>query len=516
MIRELLRSGRLDEAEAAIGRVAPGTVDADLLHYRGILALKRGRAAEAAVHLRHAAAVAPGRADILSNLGAALRAAGDPAAAARSYAAALAIAPDLAETAYNLGNLRKDAGAADSALAAHRRALVLNPAYAKNLYNMGVIEMGRRRLEVAARCYRRALAAAGDDYPEAWNNLGMTTVKLGRPDEALECYERVLAHRPDDVSTRWNRALARLVTGRLEEGWADYEARWGLDEVTPPAHPQPLWQGEDLAGCTLLVEAEQGHGDTLQFVRYLPRLAARGVRVVLRCQPPLVRLLAPALPGVRVLSRDEEPPPFDLHVPLLSLPLRFGTGLDAIPADIPYLHPLPGPPPTVIERQPGTLSVGLVWGGEPNHKGDAQRSIPLPALRPLLEVKGVRWYSLQKGVRERELAAADAPPGIADLAPFIGDFADTAALAAQLDLVVSVDTAVCHLAGALGRPAWVLVPFAPDWRWLLSRTDTPWYPTLRLFRQPALDDWASLIPVVASRLAAVASGRLTALDMDRA
>ena len=461
-------------------------------------------------------AMAPARADILSNLGAACRAAGDKLEAERSYRTALTLNPLAAETAYNLGNLRKELGVADSALAAYRRSLMLNPAYARAHYNKGLTQQERRRLDAAGTSYRRAIAAAGGNYPEAWLNLGMTLQKEGRPEEALTCYDRLLAAEPGNANARWNRALARLVTGRMTEGWADYEARWGLEGVTPPSHPQPVWQGESLTGRTLLIEAEQGHGDTLQFVRYLPRVTASGARVVLRCQKPLVRLLSAAFPDVQVLPADAEPPAFDAHVPLMSLPRHLGGTLKAIPAEVPYLHPLPSPPPYVVERETGTLSVGLVWGGEPNHKGDAQRSIPLASLRPLFAVPGVRWHSLQKGTRERELAVPDAPRGLVGLAPFIGDFADTAALVKQLDLVISVDTAVCHLTGALGHPAWVLLPYAPDWRWLLRRTDSPWYPTLQLFRQPALDDWASVIALVAARLADVASGRLPLLDMDRA
>lgn len=509
-IQALLRANRLDDADVLCRQAAADDAGPDLLNYRGIIAMKRGCAEEAVGLLRAAAAAAPSRADLLSNLGAAQRAAGNAEGAEDSYREALRLEPARAEVAYNLGNLLKDRGESTAARTAYRWALAHKPDYARALYNLGVLEQDSRNLDAAVLHYRQALVLAGGRYPDAALNLGMSLQKLGRSEEAVASYECVLAAEPHNAKARWNRGLANLLAGRLTEGWADYEARWSLDEMRLPSYAQPLWQGESLVGRRLLVEAEQGHGDTLQFVRYLPELIARGAQVILRCQAPLVRLLAAAFPQVLVIPMGTTPPSFDLHVPLMSLPHRLGTELDTIPAPLSYLHPLPDVPTAPLPE--GGLSVGLVWGGEPNHKGDAQRSIPLSMLRPLFTVPGVRWFSLQKGARERELRALDAPAEIVDLAPSIRDFADTAAHVATLHLVVTVDTAVAHLAGALGRPAWVLLPFAPDWRWLLKRSDSPWYPTLTLFRQTARDDWAGVIASVTARLTALAETYPASLD----
>jgi hypothetical protein len=280
--------------------------------------------------------------------------------------------------------------------------------------------------------------------------------------------------------------------GRYARGWAEHEWRWQYRSF--PASPRhtdsPSWRGDALAGRRLLTWAEQGLGDTLQFVRYTRLLAQRGANVVLEVQPELLRLMRESLPEVEVVARGTVPRRFDLQAPLLSLPHLLDTRVETIPADVPYLHAQPERVAAWAQRlgEPdGRLRVGLAWAGSPSFQNDRQRSLPVRHLAHLAEIPGVEWFSLQKN-------PAEPPPlELSDWTTELVDFADTAALMMHLDLVISVDTAVAHLAGALARPVWVLLPHPPDWRWFLDRTDSPWYPTARLFRQPRSADWSTVM-----------------------
>ena len=291
--------------------------------------------------------------------------------------------------------------------------------------------------------------------------------------------------------------------GRFEQGWAGYEWRWKCKEFgsLPPFQP-PLWDGSFLDGRTILVHAEQGLGDTLQFIRYVPSLHQRGGRVILMCQPPLVRLLTRS-PGIeRLLAHGDPVPEFDVHTPLLSLPRLLGTTLESVPADVPYLEA----EPQLVEAwrhrlgsYPG-FKVGIVWQGNPKFRLDRLRSIPLAQFAPLARVPGVHQFSLQKGPGAEQLAAVTDRFPVTDLGRRLDDFMDTAAVLKNLDLVISVDTAIAHLAGALGIPVWVALPFAPDWRWLMGREDSPWYPTMRLFRQTRPGQWEDVFHHIAEAL----------------
>jgi hypothetical protein len=337
---------------------------------------------------------------------------------------------------------------------------------------------------------------------------------MGRYEEAMPCLERAIGLRPDLAIIHWNRAIALLLEGRLTEGWAEAEWRFAYTPALRRDFPQPAWDGRsDLAGRTILLHAEQGLGDAIQFCRYAPMVAARGGgdRVVLECQPELAALLTTA-PGVaQVVRRGDPLPPFELHCPLLSLPHRFGTTLATIPAAVPYLTPDPDKVRAWQSRLaadgPGR-KVGLAWAGSPGHANDRQRSCRLSDFAPLANVPGVTFYSLQLGPTGEQ--ATNPPPGLRLLDPTadLRNFADTAALVANLDLVISVDTAVVHLAGALAKPTWVLLPFNPDWRWLRDREDSPWYPTMRLFRQSERGNWKSTIERVASELRELQRGNV--------
>jgi tetratricopeptide (TPR) repeat protein len=327
---------------------------------------------------------------------------------------------------------------------------------------------------------------------------------LNRLEEALVCYDHALKLQPDDKEVSWSRALALLALGRFEEGWLCYEYR-NLRHKTLVArkYPKPLWWGKQpLKDQRLYIYWEQGLGDTIQFARYALLAVAAGAKVTLSVQDPLLRLFKDFDPSVTIIGQNDEAAEFDLHCPLMTLPLAFGTRLETIPAwEDGYLKAPSEDVARWDQRLPaGRRRIGLVWSGSQTHANDANRSLALVKLSPLFQPGDV-WVSLQKEVREADRAALEAS-GILDVSAELGDFADTAALISSLDLVISVDTSVAHLAGALGKPTWVMVPFAPDFRWLLDREDTPWYPRMRLFRQSRAGDWDGVVARIGEALRA--------------
>jgi hypothetical protein len=394
-----------------------------------------------------------------------------------------------------------------SVIAAHRgrhadsaelasRALRLDPRHVEALSNRGAALRNLGRVQEALADYDRALALMPNHGP-AHVNRGVALAALNRYEEAHASYDRALAIDPRDARARFNRSLARLVRGDLAGGFADFEARWtGSDtQAGPRAFAAPQWTGhEPLAARTVLLHTEQGFGDAIQFSRYVPQVAARGATVVLEAHVGLAPLLA-QLPGVaRTVVRGEPLPAFDLHCPLMSLALAFGTTLDTIPHAVPYLQA----PEAHVERWRSRLGprarprVGLAWSGSTTLKNDRNRTIALAQLAPL-RAAPFDFYALQKDIRAADVDALASGPPVAAFADDLVDFRDTAALVQEMDLVISVDTAVAHLAGAMGKPVWVLLPWSPDWRWLLERTDSPWYPTARLWRQARPGDWAGVI-----------------------
>lgn len=350
------------------------------------------------------------------------------------------------------------------------------------------------RFQDAERHFRTLLAETPDFLAGHYNLAGMLQQQL-RFDEAIAGYRRAIRLDPDCVEAHWNLGLNLLRAGRFPEGWPEYEWRWRRPGTPVEHRHAPAWDGGPLNGRTLLLVCEQGLGDTLQFIRYVRLFGRLDGPVVLRCQAELSRLLQDC-PGVdRVVTTRDPLPPFDVQASLMSLPLLFGTTVDGIPAEVPYLPPAAGPLPPLPEGAlpEGGFRVGLVWGSSPT---DPSRSCPLAALTSLARSPELRLFSLQKGPPAEELANTPDADRIVDLSDRIGDMADTAAFIRQLDLVVTVDTSVAHLAGALGRPVFILLPHLADWRWLLDRDDSPWYPTARLFRQRTPGDWAE----VAARL----------------
>ncbi len=332
-------------------------------------------------------------------------------------------------------------------------------------------------------------------------SIGETLLRLGRRAEAKRWFREAIGHRPDDHPARMGLAVCLLAEGDFIRGWQAFESRLndpGVRRSLPILEGRTLLRGEPVAGRTIVLMAEQGFGDTLQFVRYARVLRAEGARVVLLVPPDLVRLLEPL--GDVVRAKGEAPPPFDALCPMLSLPGVLGTEVETIPADIPYLAAPPEAAAGWRARLPPTAKrrIGLAWSGNPEHLLDADRSIPLAALAPLVSLPGCEFHALHKAIRPADLPL---PDGVIDHRPALVDFAATAGLVAQMDAVVSVDTSVAHLAGGMGRPLHLLLPFHADFRWLEERADSPWYPTARLWRQPARGDWASPIGHLAAALA---------------
>ena len=468
-----------------------------------------------------------------SNLGLLLLRSGAVDDAAACLRTALRLDPGCAEAHNALGLMHYTQAHVAEAENCFRAALRLRPDLTGAMTNLGVALQTQNRLSDAEVCYDAALGMGGDPV-SLGANLAMLRLEQGRAADAVAACREVLRLRPDSTEAQINLAMALLRLGNFAEGWAAYEARWRYADMTGdvPATVAPRWMGEPLSGRTLLLHAEQGFGDSLQFCRYAIPLAEAGADVVLAVQPALLRVLSRLHPAVRVVSRDEPLPPHDLWCPLMSLPLAFGTTVETIPAWEHYLTPepelvaawgrrlatagvipglvpgtnrgtVPGSGPRARNDRSGGV-IGLVWAGssrddQPRAAAvDRRRSMPLRTLAPLFDVPHCRFISLQLGPAASQIVASGLP--IEEVSADLTDFAETASLIAHLDLVISVDTAVAHLAAALGKPVWLLNRFDTCWRWLQDRDDSPWYRTLRLFRQPEAGDWVTPVGAVAAAL----------------
>jgi len=422
--------------------------------------------------------------------------------AVESCQRALALDPNQPEILTQLGNSLADLGKYGAAVEAHRRALALNPDSAPALLGLGYFFERKGDLASAIDAYRTAVKF-NPESSAAHLQLGSAQVLVGNLEEAAAYFERVLQLAPDSAEARAFLGLIHLKQGNFRQGLSEYEDRWSTSYGFRfrRTFPQPLWKGEPLEGSRILLHAEQGLGDTLQFVRYVPLVAARGGKVILEVQPRLHRLLAQTPGATEVICRGEVLPEFDWQCPLLSLPLALCTEFDTIPAQIPYLYPDPVQVEVWKQRLAGdSLRIGLAWSGSPLHPHERWRSIPLEQLAPLTRLEGTRFYSLQMGSPAGQVQQLGPHIHLVDLQNEQKDFADTAAIVANLDLVISIDTSVAHLAGAMGKPVWVLLSKSSDWRWFLDRDDSPWYPTARLFRQSTLGNWQDVMTRVEREL----------------
>ena len=542
----LHQSGNLDEAEAMYRRILRANPrNGDAWHLLGVARLQRQDLAEAERAIRAALGIvkAPG---YLANLGVVLRGLGRSAEAVETYREALRLTPETPALHYNLGIALMELGRTEEAVAAYRAALDRQPIYPEAFNNLGITLNALGRFDEAAEAFRRALeqrpghteatynlgialheqgrldeattafrSALGQDpaRPEIHNNLGLALHDSGESAQAADAYRAALQTGRDLPEAHHNLSLTLLLRGDFQQGWEEYEWRWLRREAagTRRVFDCPLWAGEPAGelpdGKTILLHAEQGLGDSIQFVRYVPMVLARGWRVILEVPRALLGLFG-VIKGVTLVAAGEPLPPFDAHCPLLSLPRAFGTTLSNIPAAVPYLSADAGRASAWRDRLPRYgFRVGVAWQGNPVGKIDRGRSFPLAALAPIARVPGVRLVSLQKNDGEEQLRHL--PDGMVvnglgagfDQGP--DAFLDTAAVMDSLDLVITCDTSVAHLAGALGRPAWVALKAVPDWRWMLDREDSPWYPTLRLFRQTTPGDWDGLFARMAGELARI-------------
>jgi Flp pilus assembly protein TadD len=483
------------------------TPAAQLAHNHGLLHHRASRFAEAEPHYRRAIALDPDFTEAWINLGLVLLRQGRPDEAMASHREALRLDPENADAHNNLGMAHYALGHIAEAENSFRAALRLSSAHACATLNLGAARQILNHVDEAEGLFRRALAL-GADQARVNSNLALTLLEQVRPEEAEQCCREVLAIQPDCKEARANLALALLTMSRLEEGWREYESRWEVEGMAAPASvlPEPRWTGQDLRGRTILLYAEQGFGDTLQFCRYVPMVAAAGGRVVLVVPRALRRLLT-TLDGVAtLLSEEDDPlPAFDYYCPLLSLPFAFGTTMATIPAKTPYLRADPSAWADFLAGLPG-LKVGLVWAGQSRTAQphavaiDKRRSMRLADMAPLLLVPGCSFVSLQLGPPAAQMEALPPRAVLHHVAGRMQDWADTAALIAGLDLVIAVDTAVAHLAGALDKPVWMLNRFDSCWRWLLNRDDTPWYPSMLQFRQTSRGDWGGVIERVRGAL----------------
>ena len=533
----LHQQGQLAAAEKGYARILKSFPDQfDALHLLGLLKLQTGKAGEAHRLIASALKINPSSPDALTNLGLVLGALKRPADALARFDKALALDPNHFEALANRGNVLLDLGRADEALACLDQVLAREPRHLPARVNRGNALVALGQAEAAIAEYDAALALNPNDLKaqfnranalfrigrtadsitgfdrllalvpqdaEALSTRGLVLQALGRHQDALASYAKAIMFAKDYADAHFNEALALLTVGDYSRGFAEYEWRWKRSAIARRSFGKPLWLGEyPLGRKTILLHAEQGLGDTIHFARYAPLLARGGATVVLEVQPEL-KDLARALDGVTVIARGEALPAFDTHCPLGSLPLAFKTELASVPAGIPYLRATDeriAKWRPRLEALPGKR-VALAWAGIPAHINDRNRSSPFDRLRPLLSAAGLSVVSIQRDVRENERATLT-DENLTHLGAELKDFSDTAAALALCDLVITVDTAVAHLSGAMGRPTWILLPFWPDWRWTLDRDASPWYPDARLFRQSADAAWDPVIEQVRAALVA--------------
>ena len=514
---------------------------AECYNSRGLGLQALNRPAEALVAIDRAIALKPGFAEAHYNRGIVLQDLKRPADALAAYDKAIALKPNFPEAHYNRGRALEHLARPTEALTAYNRAIELNPFFAEAYTARGNILQDLRQLEEALVSHDRAIALKPDfpeahsnrgnvlmylmrpaealascdkaitlkpDFPEAYNNRGNILQDLRRFEEALLAYDKSIALKPDFVEAHNNKSFLLLLMGRFEQGWREHE--WRKKRSNPVAadsHPQPLWLGaENITGKTLFIWCEQGFGDTIQFCRYAKLLEARGARIILSVQESLLALLKHISPTIEVIDSSRTPTDFDYHCPLMSLPLAFGTTLETIPTGPAYLKADPDLRSAWEARLPPKTKrrIGVIWSGSTTHN-IYNRSMPLETFLAL-PGPDADWVCLQKEISEKDISLLQQDGRIVFFGDDLRDFSDTAALLDLMDLVITIDTSIAHLAGAMGKPVWVLLPYSADWRWLLDRTDTPWYPSARLVRQRELGNWAALIEEVKSELKTINIG----------
>jgi len=500
--------GKAAESEAALRRVLAEAPDqADALHFLGLAEYRKGRTEEATKLISEAITIDGTNPLYPVSLGKILFAGGRLEDAEKAFRRAVWLTPKAADLHFQLAETMRPRGMNAEAETAYRRALALDPTIVGAGNGLGIVIEEQGRIEEAEAVYRRTLKSAGE-VPDVLYNLGNVLRDQHRAAEAASAYRRAIAAKPDFAEAHVHLAYALLMQGDYARAWPEYEWRWRVPAFagTGRNYPVPSWDGRPLKGRTLLLWAEQGFGDTLQFARYADVAAGMGGKVILDCQPALVRLMSSAAGVGKAIARGHQPPPFDVHAPLLSLPGLLGTTVKTIPRNAPYLAAEPALAAGWRKRfasVPG-LKVGIAWRGTAERRGNPGRACPVAAFAPLLEDRRLSLFSLQKEVPREDRPL---PKSLIDLSHELRDFADTAAIIAALDVVVSIDTAVAHLSGGLRRPTLVMLSTACDWRWGTEGASTAWYPGVRLIRQERPGDWHGVLRNVAAALAALAINR---------
>jgi tetratricopeptide (TPR) repeat protein len=506
------QAGHLTQAEQLYRHILqadPGNAEA--LHYLGVLAHQAGRHDLAVELIRRSLQLKPGNGPACNNLGLALQAQGRKEEALASFRQALEFWPTMAAAYCNLAGVLLGLGRVDEAVTGYRQALLLDPDSAQ-LHNSLSLALESQGQIQDAEAHARQAVRLNPHYADAHDQLGSVLRVQERLDEAAACYEEALRLDPDSAGAHFNLAVLQLMRGDFARGWPGFEWRLRSPAWALPPLPGPYWDGSLLGGKTILLFADQGAGDVLQFIRYAPLVKERGGHIVVACDAALMPLLQCGSGIDQCVNRSGPLPAFDVHAALLSLPAILGTTLATIPAQVPYLKA----DPTLVARwkerlaHPSAFNVGICWQGNPDHRNDRRRSVPLSAFAPLAGVPGVRLVNLQYGPGRDQLAEMkeqfQVTNWLEQTDPGDSPWVESAALVKALDLIVTVDTAVAHLAGALGMPVWVALPSVVCWRWLLEREDSPWYPTMRLFRQQQPGDWSGVFERIAEALSGMASG----------
>jgi Flp pilus assembly protein TadD len=508
----LTSAGRADEAIALLRQLLAANPDYPDAHkHLGAALFVQGQLDQAIATFRKVLLLRPNSPDSYNDLGVALLRKGQAEQAELVFRRAIELTPNSPEAHFNLGNALRAQNQFPPAIAAFEQAIALQPSYADAHNNLGDALQSIDRMDEAISAYRQVLSLQPDD-PQARNNLADALQNTHQLDEAIAAFREAVARAPQNAVIHQNLGMALLLAGDFAQGWPEYEWRRQAQQadVLHMNVPRPRWNGQNLNGQTILLHAEQGFGDAMQFVRYAPLIAQQsGGKVVLACPPELLRLFQSVDGVAKVATQGDALPPIDVECPLPSLPMAMNTTLETIPAHVPYLRAEPELSTRWRARLGADrLKVGLVWAGRalPN----PNRSVSPEKLRLLGQVPGVAWVSLQKTEGSAPVARSSAPFELLDWTSELLDFVDTAALIDNLDLVITVDTAVAHLAGAMGKPVWVLLLYAPDWRWMLDRNDLPWYPTMRLFRQPTIGDWDTPVEQIAQDVQSLAAGRAQA------
>ncbi len=459
--------------------------------------------------------------EVYNNLGTTLKSQGKIAQAIENYKQAIRLKPDFPEACYNLANAQQAIAKSTSAISNYKHAIRLKPDFAQAYFFLANIQRAEGLFSEAIQNYTRAIQLK-PDYFDACNNLGGTLHWQGRYLQAMHHYTRAIELQPDNAQAHYNLALLLLLKGAFTQGWKEFQwrQRGGMTgSAYPHTYQQPRWDGSPFEGKRLLVHYEQGLGDNLQFVRYLPMVKARGGAIIFETPAPLLGLLQ-AFDGIDELVQalpDKKPDvEFDFHISLLDLPAIFETTDRTIPDNIPYLFAAAQKSyywRSIVSQ--GRFKAGIVWAGSPRHGMNQERCCRLDHFASLAKIDGVQLYSLQKGRPTQQLCARAPDMSLINLGQSFADFSDTAAAIENLDLVISVDTSVAHLAGAMGKPVWLLLPFVPDWRWMLSRRDSPWYPTMKLFRQNTQGNWDDVFGRVTEELQKTAGKQMALTRMSQ-